>query len=458
MTGYRRLISYIYAYEGEEKGKNIGFVKLESRNGQCRLSVNVKKIYAGGNDIGVYLISSGQEIPLGNIFIRNGCGEFRTIINVENVMGTGNSLDSCIGLVIHEKGEEWRVYKTVWEDAVAQAAELELAEAAEKKPDDTLERDKRLKKQIEELNREIDEAAKVGDNITEKENAAEKNVEKENAAEGNAAEGNAAEDTAPAASGTPQNTSEPELLQQLQPSGDTPKQPSAAQAPQPFADQWVQPPAGRQSQSPIGQQSQPPAARQSQSSIAQQAQPYTDQQSQPPADRQSQPPTDQPPQSPQSSFSPFIQSTQQEEIPLGDPKVLERLDTEEEKWGPEVLWDRFRKHYPKMQAFDSPGTAEILTIRPQDIGLLPRENWGYGNNSFLLHGYYNYRYLIFARVGDEKHTRARYILGVPGHYYSNEKYMASMFGFPHFVLAKTQPAQDGRFGYWYADVRMENVE
>ena len=381
MTGYRRLISYIYAYEGEEKGKNIGFVKLESRNGQCRLSVNVKKIYAGGNDIGVYLIASGQEIPLGNIFIRNSCGEFRTIINVENVMGTGNSLDSCIGLVIHEKGEEWRVYKTVWEDAVAQAAELELAEAAEKKPDDTQERDKRLKKQIEELNREIDEAAKVGDNIAEKENA-----EKESAAEGNAAE-----DTAPAASGTPQNTSEPGLLQQLQPSGGQSKQPSA----------------------------------------------------------------DQPPQ---SSSSPFIQSTQQEEIPLGDPKALEHLDAEEEKWGPEVLWDRFRKHYPKMQAFDSPGTAEILTIRPQDIGLLPRENWGYGNNSFLLHGYYNYRYLIFARVGDEKHTRARYILGVPGHYYSNEKYMASMFGFPHFVLAKTQPAQDGRFGYWYADVRMENVE
>ena len=386
MTGYRRLISYIYAYEGEEKGKNIGFVKLESRNGQCRLSVNVKKIYAGGNDIGVYLIASGQEIPLGNIFIRNSCGEFRTIINVENVMGTGNSLDGCIGLVIHEKGEEWRVYKTVWEDAVAQAAELELTEAAEKKPDDTLERDKRLKKQIEELNREIDEAAKVGDNIAEKESTAEKNVEKENAAEGNAAE-----DTAPAASGAPQNTSEPELLQQLQPSGDQSKQPSA----------------------------------------------------------------DQPPQ---SSSGPFIQSTQQEEIPLGDPKVLEHLDAEEEKWGPEVLWDRFRKHYPKMQAFDSPGTAEILTIRPQDIGLLPRENWGYGNNSFLLHGYYNYRYLIFARVGDEKHTRARYILGVPGHYYSNEKYMASMFGFPHFVLAKTQPAQDGRFGYWYADVRMENVE
>ena len=83
MAGYRRLISYIYAYEGEEKGKNIGFAKLEARNGQCRLSINVKKIYAGGNDMGVYLLSSGQEIFLGNIFIRNGSGDFRPLSEIK---------------------------------------------------------------------------------------------------------------------------------------------------------------------------------------------------------------------------------------------------------------------------------------------------------------------------------------------------------------------------------------
>lgn len=351
MAGYRRLISYIYAYEGEEKGKNIGFAKLESRNGQCRLSVNVKKVYVGGNDIGVYLLSSGQEIFLGNIFIRNGCGEFRTIINVENIMGTGNSMDSCIGLAIHEKGEEWRVYKTVWEDAVAQAAELEFAEITEKKQEDTEKRDEQLKKQIEELNREIDEAVK------------------------------------------------PEILQECAAADHT-------------------------SENTADEEEKTEPLEDAASETTEEA----------------------------------AQVLQQEESPLGNPKELERLDAEEEKWGPEVLWARFWKHYPKMQAFDSQGTAEILTIRPQDIGLLPRENWGYGNNSFLLHGYYNYRYLILARVGDEKHTKSRYILGVPGHYYSNEKYMASMFGFPHFVLAKTQPSQDGRFGYWYADVKMENVE
>ncbi|WP_412693918.1 hypothetical protein [Clostridium sp. AF22-10] len=33
----------------------------------------------------------------------------------------------------------------------------------------------------------------------------------------------------------------------------------------------------------------------------------------------------------------------------------------------------------------------------------------YGNNSFLLHGYYNYRYLILARLG-KPGERGRYIL------------------------------------------------
>ena len=318
MAGYRRLISYIYAYEGEEKGKNIGFAKLEARNGQCRLSINVKKIYAGGNDMGVYLLSSGQEIFLGNIFIRNGSGDFRTCVNVENVLGTGCSMDSCIGLVIHEKGEDWRIYKTVWEDAVAQAAELEFAEVTSEKRGDL---DELLKKHIEELNQEIDQAAEE----------AARELEKQ--------------------------------------------------------------------------------------TLEQEAE---------------------------------VQETEAQEAGAQEAETQD-VETRE-------LWNRFRKHYPKMQAFASPGTVEILSIRPQDIGLLPRENWGYGNNSFLLHGYYNYRYLIFARVGDEKHARSRYILGVPGHYYSNEKYMASMFGFPHFVLSKKQPSQDGRFGYWYTDVRMQNQD
>ena len=124
------------------------------------------------------------------------------------------------------------------------------------------------------------------------------------------------------------------------------------------------------------------------------------------------------------------------------------ISTETEK-----LWQYFKRTYPKIQAFDYNGICEILTIQPQDIGLLPRETWGYGNNSFLLHGYYSHRYLILARLKGSK-GKDRFLLGVPGHYYSSEKYMASMFGFPNFVLSKMQPAGDGRFGYWYTDLRL----
>ena len=71
MADYRRLISYIYEYEGKQKGKNVGFAKLEARNGQCRINVNVKRIYMGGNAIGVYLLGTGgRETFLGNVFVR----------------------------------------------------------------------------------------------------------------------------------------------------------------------------------------------------------------------------------------------------------------------------------------------------------------------------------------------------------------------------------------------------
>ena len=101
MSNYRRLISYIYAYEGEVKGKNIGFAKLEARNGQCKINVNVKKVYVGGNDLAVYLLATTGEIELGKIFIRNGAGEFRTSLDVNNIEHSGISMDKCYGCLLY---------------------------------------------------------------------------------------------------------------------------------------------------------------------------------------------------------------------------------------------------------------------------------------------------------------------------------------------------------------------
>ena len=128
MSDYRRLISYIYAYEGGVKGKNIGYAKVEIRGGQCRIQVNVKRVFVGSNETGVYLLAPEAEILLGRIFIRGGAGEFRTQVNAENVEGSGISADQFYGLTIHDVTSTWRSYTTVWEDAVAQTAEVQLAD------------------------------------------------------------------------------------------------------------------------------------------------------------------------------------------------------------------------------------------------------------------------------------------------------------------------------------------
>ena len=120
MADYRRLISYIYEYEGKQKGKNVGFAKLEARNGQCRINVNVKRIYMGGNAIGAYLLGTGgRETFLGNVFVRGGNGEFRANVDTKNVEGTGTGLDTYFGLSVHDVKNSWRCYKTIWEDAPA---------------------------------------------------------------------------------------------------------------------------------------------------------------------------------------------------------------------------------------------------------------------------------------------------------------------------------------------------
>ena len=110
----------------------------------------------------------------------------------------------------------------------------------------------------------------------------------------------------------------------------------------------------------------------------------------------------------QSQQDPEEQRTQ----PQGpeDTARLAELDREEnEELADNNIWKKMSDQYTKVLAFDYDNGCEILSIKPQDIGLLPREIWTYGNNSFLLHGYYNYRHLILAKLLDPQQP-PRYLL------------------------------------------------
>ncbi len=450
MSAYHRLISYIYAYEGGIKGKNTGFAKLETRGTSCRIQVSVRRVFAGGSPIGVYLLAGQEEIRIGTLFVRGGNGEFRAVVNCENIEGSGCNMEECCGLTLHETDSAWRAYTTIWEDAVAHAAEVDLADVtAEKVREQEAEKEEATRKLAENVSGEVNSAS-VGKEKLDEASELTRSGEMESQDTSTETEKNEAVNINETDFGISQP--QPEKLEDsnLEIFEDTETMEAVPDISETSDHQEAEVVQEAQTETP--QESFQESTQEVQTETPKESFQESYQEAQTEARRKdSQESTrevrkealpDSPPDH-QEAFQSDSQNQKQsqpdssKESPKEDPA--------------ESLWNRLRAAYPKVTAFECADGCEILVIKPQDIGLLPRENWVYGNNSFLLHGYYNYRYLILARLG-KSGERGRYILGVPGHYGNNEKYMAAMFGFDRFVRSTRQPPRDSRFGYWYTDL------
>lgn len=450
MSAYHRLISYIYAYEGGIKGKNAGFAKLETRGTSCRIQVSVRRVFAGGSPIGVYLLAGQEEIRIGTLFVRGGNGEFRAVVNCENIEGSGCNMEECCGLTLHETDSAWRAYTTIWEDAVAHAAEVELADVtAEKVREQEAEKEGATRKLAENVSGEVNSAS-VGKEKLDEASELTRSGEMESQDTSTETEKKEAVNINEMDFGISQP--QPEKLEDsnLEIFEDTETMEAVPDISETSDHQETE--VVREAQTETPQESFQESNQEAQTETPQESSQESFQEAQTEARRKdSQESTrevrkEMPPDSPPDHQEAFQSDSQNQKQPQPDSsKEFSKEDPAES------LWNRLRAAYPKVTAFECADGCEILVIKPQDIGLLPRENWVYGNNSFLLHGYYNYRYLILARLG-KPGERGRYILGVPGHYGNNEKYMAAMFGFDRFVRSTRQPPRDSRFGYWYTDL------
>ena len=450
MSAYHRLISYIYAYEGGIKGKNTGFAKLETRGTSCRIQVSVRRVFAGGSPIGVYLLAGQEEIRIGTLFVRGGNGEFRAVVNCENIEGSGCNMEECCGLTLHETDSAWRAYTTIWEDAVAHAAEVELADVtAEKVREQEAEKEEATRKLAENVTGEVNSAS-VGKEKLDEASELTRSGEMESQDTSTETEKKDAVNINETDFGISQpqpeklENSNLEIFEDTETMEAVPDISETSDHQEAEVVQEVQTETPQESFQESNQEVQTETPQESSQESYQEAQTEArrkdSQESTWEVRKEALP--DSPPDH-QEAFQPGSQNQKQPQ-----PDSSKEFSKEDPA---ESLWNRLRAAYPKVTAFECADGCEILVIKPQDIGLLPRENWVYGNNSFLLHGYYNYRYLILARLG-KPGERGRYILGVPGHYGNNEKYMAAMFGFDRFVRSTRQPPRDSRFGYWYTDL------
>ena len=450
MSAYHRLISYIYAYEGGIKGKNTGFAKLETRGTSCRIQVSVRRVFAGGSPIGVYLLAGQEEIRIGTLFVRGGNGEFRAVVNCENIEGSGCNMEECCGLTLHETDSAWRAYTTIWEDAVAHAAEVELADVtAEKVREQEAEKEGATRKLAENVAGEVNSAS-VGKEKLDEASELTRSGEMESQDTSTETEKKEAVNINETDFGISQPQPEKledsnlEIFEDMETMEAVPDISETSDHQEAEVVQETQTETPQESSQKSNQEVQTETPKESFQESYQEAQTEAGRKDSQESTREVR--KEALPDSPPDHQEAFQSDSQNQKQPQPDSsKEFSKEDPAES------LWNRLRAAYPKVTAFECADGCEILVIKPQDIGLLPRENWVYGNNSFLLHGYYNYRYLILARLG-KPGERGRYILGVPGHYGNNEKYMAAMFGFDRFVRSTRQPPRDSRFGYWYTDL------
>ncbi len=121
-----------------------------------------------------------------------------------------------------------------------------------------------------------------------------------------------------------------------------------------------------------------------------------------------------------------------------------RMDSmSEDKW--QQLW----KIYPHTRPFQD--EREYLSLRPEDFVILHSGSYRLAQNSFLLHGYFNYEHLILTQV--PQRNGKQYYIGVPGNFYEKEKQVAVMYGFGSFEC-KREPAGEGDFGYYMIKVEL----
>ena len=104
----------------------------------------------------------------------------------------------------------------------------------------------------------------------------------------------------------------------------------------------------------------------------------------------------------------------------------------------------------EIEEYITPRNVTYQKIQRQDLSRLPRKEWRIANNSFLLHGYYNYNHLLYIEEDGE------IWIGVPGIFHEKEQEAARTFGFSEFrrlvnneiELDENEKNTYEDFGYW----------
>lgn len=390
MADYKRLVSYIYAYPGGVRDKNVGFAKAEVRNGQFKLTVSVKGVYTDTPELfGVYVMVDGKKhqpggftlLKTGTVMVNQGIGQYQDLFNPMNINQSGYTFEDISGIALARENEDFYRMFSLWEDCILNTEDITFAQpeaAAASNP--VVQADSEEVSVKEQVNRTTGQeaerkSAEMSGNVRESETV-RRNAE---------------------------DVSENEVEEAAVTS--KPATPESAQS------------AGRQAD--LQQETAQMKAQQVRAMEAVQELLFRN-------------------TNPQGTMP---QNTKLQHTTPQNAKPQEEMPAFEKVFINQDFIDAFEDDY----------FYDCVEVTPELLKQLPIEDDAVVNNSFLVHGYYNFKHILFGKVC-ENDNNTRYFIGVPGMYCNRERFMASMFGFCNFKKSHRSDYSNPYFGYWYQEI------
>lgn len=118
MSEYRRFVAYIYRYLEGKKEKNTGYVKVDARNGICRMQMQIQSQEVGNQKMQVFGFARRGAwllgVPLGEAAGKNGSFEWSIHTSAQKLRESEFALSDLSGMWV--EGEAGERFLTVWDD------------------------------------------------------------------------------------------------------------------------------------------------------------------------------------------------------------------------------------------------------------------------------------------------------------------------------------------------------
>lgn len=410
MNDYKRLVSYIYSYPGNVKDKNTGFARVQVRNGQFKLELSLNNVHTDTPEIfGVYLmVRNGHKfntIKLDNVIINSGCGTYKDLLNPANIRSTGYTFSDICGIAIANTDNNYYRMYTLWDDNPFNPSDVlytDLSPDISDNADNTVTSiNNTSDNNITSINNTSDNA---DNNATSKSNISDDAdntvISKDNISDNTDSDYVSLYDTSGISSVTLKNNSDnsSSLTSEINANINTAN--AATNNNETAANK---------------------------NSLTSQPEIYVT--------------------AADSSFTGNSCSAKHNSD-VNNSGIDKKVTND--KYHNKAI-EKLFKNADYIDAFDNDYYYDCIEISPEQLKALPADDINLTGNSFIIHGYYNFRHLLLGRVC-ENDNGTHYFIGVPGMYCNRERFMASMYGFGNFKKSHRSDYTNPYFGYWYQEI------